>query len=81
MDKFKLKIYRGTEANLYSLKGLPGEIITTESGVYVYNDGWILMKSSLNDTEKTLTPLTCPNCGAPMNPISHKCEYCGTYFR
>ena len=81
MGKFKLKIYRGTEVDLYSLKGLPGEIITTENGVYVYNDGWILMKSSLNDTERTLTPLICSNCGAPMNPISHKCEYCGTYFR
>lgn len=81
MDKLNLKIYRGTEVDLYSLKGLPGEIITTENGVYVYNDGWILMRSSLNDTERTLTPLICPNCGAPMTPISHKCEYCGTYFR
>ena len=80
MDKLNLKIYRGTEANLYSLKGLPGEIIITENGVYVYNDGWILMRSSSNNTERTLAPLVCPNCGAPMNPISHKCEYCDTYF-
>lgn len=21
----------------------------------------------------------CPNCGAPIDPQSEKCEYCGTY--
>lgn len=21
----------------------------------------------------------CPNCGAPWNPYSYRCEYCGTY--
>lgn len=23
---------------------------------------------------------SCPNCGAPHNPNSSHCEYCGTYF-
>ena len=23
----------------------------------------------------------CPNCGAPVNPTSHKCEYCDTPYR
>ena len=22
----------------------------------------------------------CPNCGAPLNPYSWRCEYCGTYI-
>lgn len=22
---------------------------------------------------------SCPNCGAPWNPYSYRCEYCGTY--
>lgn len=81
MNELNFKMHCDTEANLYSQQGLPGEIIATEKGVYVYNDGWILMGSSSNNTERTFAPLVCPNCGAPMNPISHKCEYCGTYFR
>lgn len=23
--------------------------------------------------------INCPNCGAPWNPYSYRCEYCGTY--
>ena len=81
MNELNFKAYYGAMLDLSSLQGKPGDIITTETGIYVYNDGWIQMASSLNDTERTLTPLICPNCGAPMNPISHKCEYCGTHFR
>ena len=29
---------------------------------------------------KELTPLSCPNCGAPINRVTMKCEYCGTVF-
>lgn len=29
---------------------------------------------------KELSPLTCPNCGAPINRVTMKCEYCGTVF-
>ena len=27
-----------------------------------------------------ITKLTCPNCGAPINKKTTKCEYCGTSF-
>ena len=30
---------------------------------------------------KELSPLSCPNCGAPINRVTMKCEYCGTVFR
>ena len=29
---------------------------------------------------KDLTPMSCPNCGAPINRVTMKCEYCGTVF-
>lgn len=28
-----------------------------------------------------LSPLSCPNCGAPINRVTMKCEYCGTMFK
>ena len=28
-----------------------------------------------------LKPMTCPNCGAPINTNRHICEYCGTKFK
>lgn len=24
--------------------------------------------------------INCPNCGAPINPYTYCCEYCGTYI-
>ena len=30
---------------------------------------------------KELSPLSCPNCGAPINRATMRCEYCGTVFR
>ena len=30
---------------------------------------------------KELSPLSCPNCGAPINRVTMRCEYCGTVFR
>lgn len=33
-----------------------------------------------NNTLPKKYPTICPNCGAPHNPNTDCCEYCGTYF-
>ena len=30
---------------------------------------------------KELTELKCPNCGAPINRATMRCEYCGAIFK
>ena len=28
-----------------------------------------------------MTPLNCPNCGAPVKPYAERCSYCGSTFK
>lgn len=49
----------------------------------VYSNGmWIELTapSDHGNARDKKHPTVCPNCGAPHNPESRVCEYCGTYF-
>lgn len=55
-------------------------IDTLKMMVYL-NHEWVELYDVQDDASyKKLYPTTCPNCGAPHNPESKICEYCGTYF-
>lgn len=48
-----------------------------------YGINYIDDAKSIGYSNSRASPLltNCPNCGAPVNPTSHKCEYCDTPYR
>ena len=59
-----------------------GELIfdyNTQKLLMYADDSWVEFCDKPDDAliEKQKN---CPNCGAPHNPNSNYCEYCGTFF-
>ena len=41
---------------------------------------YITLGPTKEQYEKTVRPLVCKNCGAPLTRGLNKCEYCGTVY-
>lgn len=65
-----------------ALEPYNGKIIYDQSSnkLKTYLNG-VWQDVSIHDDITRQYPNICPNCGAPHNPSSNHCEYCGTYFK
>lgn len=73
----------------FPLKAYPGELAYELSSGLLYinleDNTWVPMYPELKDSQtpepSIHTELSrCPMCGAPHDPYSIQCEYCGSYF-
>lgn len=74
---------------VFSLKAYPGDLAYELSSglLYINLEGntWVPMYPEPEDSQiselSVHTELSrCPMCGAPHDPYSIQCEYCGSYF-
>ena len=64
---------------------LDGQVVYEQESkkMYLFNDNaWIELGKPATDSSQVYKkyPTVCPNCGAPHNPSTVCCEYCGTFF-
>lgn len=53
-----------------------GKMMTYRNGMWIE----LTTQSDHGNSRDKRYPTVCPSCGAPHNPESRVCEYCGTYF-